>query len=222
MGAGAALVAAAELKGRVAAVVSRGGRPDLAMDFLPQVTSPTSLVVGSLDHDVIALNEQALAALTCSKKLAIVLGAGHLFEEPGTLDIAVDHAANWFKTHLIEPATSRPKPAALPRTDTARSVLRAAAEPLPPIQILPCEVFNQVGFAGPGLTDHIGMEQPIRQGLPKCIRFVSVIGRAQGHLGDGIFGSHALSMPNPSPSARPARVTPRNTRGPGSRCTQPV
>ena len=139
-GAGAALVAAAELKGRVAAVVSRGGRPDLAMDFLPQVTSPTSLVVGSLDHDVIALNEQALAALTCSKKLAIVLGAGHLFEEPGTLDIAVDHAANWFKTHLIEPATSRPKPAALPRTDTARSVLRAGAEPLPPI--------NDPGFAG--------------------------------------------------------------------------
>ena len=71
-GAGAALVAAAELKGRVAAVVSRGGRPDLAMDFLPQVASPTLLVVGSLDHDVIRLNEQALAALTCSKKLEIV------------------------------------------------------------------------------------------------------------------------------------------------------
>jgi erythromycin esterase-like protein/predicted phosphoribosyltransferase/predicted alpha/beta-hydrolase family hydrolase len=132
-GAAAALVAAAELKGRVAAVVSRGGRPDLAIDFLPQVVSPTLLVVGSLDHDVIRLNEQALAVLTCSKKLEIVQGAGHLFEEPGTLDIAVDHAANWFKAHLDAHVTPAIQPAPPPKTDTAGSVLRAAAEPLPPI-----------------------------------------------------------------------------------------
>ena len=132
-GAGAALVAAAELKGRVAAVVSRGGRPDLAMDFLPQVDSPTLLVVGSLDHEVIGLNEQALAALTCEKTLEIVPGAGHLFEEPGTLDIAVDHAAKWFKAHLGAHVTTKPKPAPPPKTDTARFALRTAAEPLPAI-----------------------------------------------------------------------------------------
>ncbi|MGJ5620078.1 erythromycin esterase family protein [Sulfitobacter sp. MF3-043] len=132
-GAGAALVAAAELKGRVAAVVSRGGRPDLAMEFLPQVSSPTLLIVGSLDHDVIRLNEQALVALKCEKKLEIVSGAGHLFEETGTLDSAVDRAANWFKIHLRAQSTTQPKPASPPKTDTARSVLRAAAEPLPHI-----------------------------------------------------------------------------------------
>ncbi|WP_390913777.1 erythromycin esterase family protein [Pseudosulfitobacter sp. SM2401] len=132
-GAGAALVAAAELKSRVAAVVSRGGRPDLAMEFLPQVSSPTLLIVGSLDHDVIRLNKQALIALKCEKKLEIVSGAGHLFEETGTLDSAVDHAANWFKTHLRTQATTQPKPVPPPRTDTVRSVLRAAAEPLPQI-----------------------------------------------------------------------------------------
>ncbi len=132
-GAAAALVAAAELKGRVTAVVSRGGRPDLAMDFLAQVASPTLLIVGSLDHDVIGLNEQALAALTCDKRLKIVPGAGHLFEEAGTLDMAVDHAANWFKTRLGKHVSAKPKPAPLPGTDTARAILRAAAEPLPAI-----------------------------------------------------------------------------------------
>ncbi len=132
-GAAAALVAAAELKGRVAAVVSRGGRPDLAVDYLPQVQSPTLLVVGSRDHDVIRLNEQALAALTCIKRLEIVPGAGHLFEEPETLDIAVGHAADWFKTHLRADIATRPQPAPTPRPDTSHSILRAAAEPLPPI-----------------------------------------------------------------------------------------
>ena len=132
-GAGAALVAAAELKGRVAAVVSRGGRPDLAMDFLSQVDSPTLLIVGSLDHDVILLNEQAIAALTCEKNLEIVSGASHLFEEADTLDRAVDHAANWFKTHLRAEVGGQPKPAPQPVAVTAQSILRAAAEPLPSI-----------------------------------------------------------------------------------------
>ena len=128
-GAGAALVAAAELKGRIAAVVSRGGRPDLAMPFLDEVTSATLLVVGSLDHEVIGLNKLAFADLTCTKKLEIVLGAGHLFEEPGTLDSAIDHAAQWFKTHLRRETAKRPAP----EIATPPALLRAAADPLPPI-----------------------------------------------------------------------------------------
>lgn len=132
-GAGAALVAAAELKRRVAAIVSRGGRPDLAMDLLSQVTSPTLLIVGGQDHDVITLNERALAALTCERKIELVPGAGHQFEEPGTLDHAIHHAVEWFKAHLGGQVTPRPRPDPPPKTDSARSVLRAAAEPLPPI-----------------------------------------------------------------------------------------
>ena len=129
-GAGAALVAAAELKRRVGAVVSRGGRPDLAMVYLPQVSSPTLLVVGGLDHDVIGLNELALAELTCTKKLEIIEGAGHLFEEPSTLDRAVDHAAEWFKTHLRPDSAQQQPPAPRPIKTTAPAILRAAAEPL--------------------------------------------------------------------------------------------
>ena len=132
-GGGAALVAAAELKDRVGAVVSRGGRPDLAMDFLPQVISPTLLIVGSLDRDVIKLNQQALAALTCTKSLEIVPGAGHLFEEAGTLDLAVGHAAEWFKTHLATNPAKRPMPPPPPKPDAAPAILSSAAEALPPI-----------------------------------------------------------------------------------------
>ncbi|PUB12432.1 erythromycin esterase family protein [Yoonia sediminilitoris] len=132
-GAAAALVAAAELRGRVAAVVSRGGRPDLAMAFLPQVSSPTLLIVGGDDHDVITLNQQALAALTCTKKLEIVPGAGHLFEEPGTLDDAIDRAADWFNTHLRKKAFKFPKTPPPTRIETELSILTDAAEPLPAI-----------------------------------------------------------------------------------------
>lgn len=131
-GAAAALVAAAELRGRVGAVVSRGGRPDLAHPYLPQVQSPTLLIVGSLDHDVITLNEQALAALDCEKRLQIVPGAGHLFEEPGTLDLAIGHAGDWFMSHLAPAEVRRPKPAR-PADDGDQTILRAAAEPLPDI-----------------------------------------------------------------------------------------
>lgn len=132
-GAAAALVAAAELRGHVAAVVSRGGRPDLALPFLPQVRASTLLVVGSHDHDVIKLNERALVALSATKKLEIVPGAGHLFEEPGTLDAVIEHAADWFKTHLRFADITPPKPAPPPKADTDLSVLRSAAEPLPDI-----------------------------------------------------------------------------------------
>src|SRR6266446_8012552 len=99
-GGGAALVAAAELGDSVGAVVSRGGRPDLAGDALPKVESPTLLIVGGLDYPVIEMNEAALAHLRCEKELKIVPGATHLFEEPGTLEQVANLAAEWFQQHL--------------------------------------------------------------------------------------------------------------------------
>lgn len=100
-GAAAALVAAAEAGSPVAAVVSRGGRPDLALDWLPDVRAPTLLLVGSLDGPVIDMNRTALAKLETEKRLVVVEGAGHLFEEPGTLDKVIEEAADWFLTHLV-------------------------------------------------------------------------------------------------------------------------
>jgi len=99
-GGGAALVAAAELGDSVGAVVSRGGRPDLAGDALPRVKSPTLLIVGGLDYPVIELNEEALARMRCEKELKIVPGATHLFEEPGTLEEVARLAADWLEKHL--------------------------------------------------------------------------------------------------------------------------
>lgn len=131
-GAGAALVAAAELKDRVALVISRGGRPDLAGDALPQVTAPTLLIVGSKDHEVIDLNEQALRAITCEKKLQIVPGAGHLFEEAGTLDMAIGHTLDWLEKHLAFAEVSAAG-SAVSAAKADLAVLRAAAEPLPAI-----------------------------------------------------------------------------------------
>lgn len=102
-GAAAALVAAATVPDQVHAVVSRGGRPDLAGDHLPKVKAPTLLIVGSRDVPVIPLNEDAFAQLRCEKKLEIVPGASHLFEEPGTLEAAARLASSWFSTHLGKP-----------------------------------------------------------------------------------------------------------------------
>jgi len=100
-GAAAALQAAAEMDGNIAAVVSRGGRPDLAGEVaLGQVIAPTLLIVGSADYDVIELNEQAYALMKCEKKLTLVPGATHLFDEPGTLKEAAQHATNWFIKYL--------------------------------------------------------------------------------------------------------------------------
>ncbi|MFL5136742.1 MAG: dienelactone hydrolase family protein, partial [Microvirga sp.] len=99
-GAAAALVAETLTRHRVAAIVSRGGRPDLAGAALPRVRAPTLLIVGGDDSGVIELNEDALAQLTCEKHLAIVPGAGHLFEEPGTLDQVVALARDWFVPRL--------------------------------------------------------------------------------------------------------------------------
>jgi len=102
-GAAAALVAAAR-EPRVSAIVSRGGRPDLAGRKLAVVTAPTLLIVGGEDREVLELNRQALASLDCEKQLAVVPGATHLFEEPGTLDEAACLAAEWFAKHLQLPA----------------------------------------------------------------------------------------------------------------------
>jgi putative phosphoribosyl transferase len=100
-GAAAALVAAGgEWRGKVRAVVSRGGRPDLAREALAAVSAPTLLIVGGDDQVVIGLNKQALARLTCEKRLEIVPGASHLFEEAGTLEQVAALAADWFKRHL--------------------------------------------------------------------------------------------------------------------------
>ena len=99
-GGAAALVAAAELGTGVKAVVSRGGRPDLAGKSLKLVRSPVLLIVGGFDEQVIELNEQAYALLDCEKDLRIVPGATHLFEEPGTLEEVARLATVWFATHL--------------------------------------------------------------------------------------------------------------------------
>ena len=102
-GGAAALVAAAALGSKVGAVVSRGGRPDLAGRALQQVTSPTLLIVGGSDHAVLALNEQALTQLRCKKDLRVVGGASHLFQEPGKLEHVARLSAEWFQQHLTPP-----------------------------------------------------------------------------------------------------------------------
>ncbi|MGH7184905.1 MAG: dienelactone hydrolase family protein [Pseudomonadota bacterium] len=99
-GAAAALVAAAQSKTGIGAVVSRGGRPDLAGPHLARVRAPTLLIVGGLDTQVIELNREALAELRCEKKIEIVPGATHLFEETGTLDRVIELAGPWFASHL--------------------------------------------------------------------------------------------------------------------------
>ena len=100
-GAGAALIAAVSRPTRVKAIVSRGGRPDLADQAIPAVAAPTLLIVGGRDDVVIALNQMALDQLRCEKHLQIVPGATHLFEEPGTLEQAATLARDWFQLHLV-------------------------------------------------------------------------------------------------------------------------
>src|SRR5439155_1612521 len=99
-GGGAALVAAADRPEQVRAVVSRGGRPDLAGSALPRVQAPTLLIVGGADTVVIALNQLALQELRAEKRLEIVPGASHLFEEPGALEEVARLAADWFLRYL--------------------------------------------------------------------------------------------------------------------------
>jgi len=102
-GAGAALLAASAEEADIAAIVSRGGRPDLAGSrALAHVRAPTLLIVGSHDLPVLKLNRVAMRHMHARTELAIVPGAGHLFEEPGTLDRVIDHAARWFVRHMQE------------------------------------------------------------------------------------------------------------------------
>jgi pimeloyl-ACP methyl ester carboxylesterase len=100
-GAGAALMAAAQLPERVTAVVSRGGRPDLAGEALPAVQAATLLIVGGMDEAVLALNQEALGQLgSTEKELVVVPGSSHLFDEPGKLELVARLAADWFRRHL--------------------------------------------------------------------------------------------------------------------------
>jgi pimeloyl-ACP methyl ester carboxylesterase len=99
-GAAAALIAAAELGDRIGAVVSRGGRPDLAADALRRVSAPTLLIVGGADPTVIQLNREAYAQLVGPKELVVIPGATHLFEEPGALEQVAQAAGEWFEEYL--------------------------------------------------------------------------------------------------------------------------
>lgn len=108
-GGGAALVAASRAAERVSAVVSRGGRPDLAGEALPRVQAPTLLLVGGNDEQVLDLNRRAMRHMRCRVELRIVPGAGHLFEEPGTLDQVVGEAVRWFARHLGGEALEAPQ-----------------------------------------------------------------------------------------------------------------
>lgn len=103
-GAAAALVAASKMGEKIGAIVSRGGRPDLAGAHLSRVGAPTLLIVGGNDAEVIALNRAAMAQLTCEARLEIVPGAGHLFEESGTLDAVIELVRSWFASHLAPEA----------------------------------------------------------------------------------------------------------------------
>ncbi len=114
-GAAAALVAAGVLGDRIGAVVSRGGRPDLAGDILAHVKAPTLLIVGGVDFGVIELNQWALQRLEGEKAIRIVPGATHLFPEPGALDSVIELAADWFERHLVG-KNHRP-----PKSDASRS-----------------------------------------------------------------------------------------------------
>lgn len=105
-GAAAALVAASRSKVPIDAIVSRGGRPDLAGPALGGVAAPTLLIVGGRDPQVLTLNEAAMTQLRCPKRLAVVPGASHLFEEPGTLDQVIELAKQWFTKHLTSRAAA--------------------------------------------------------------------------------------------------------------------
>jgi putative phosphoribosyl transferase len=112
-GAAAALLAAARHPGQIAAIVSRGGRPDLAGEALGSVRAPTLLIAGGNDGVVIELNRQALAELGClEKKLVIIPGATHLFEEPGKLEEVAQVAAEWFAEHFLHAGSAEPGQAA--------------------------------------------------------------------------------------------------------------
>lgn len=142
-GAAALLIAAAELADRLAAIVSRGGRPDMAGRRLSRVISPTLLIVGGNDRHVLKLNQKALASLTCEKLLKVVSGAGHVFEKPGALETVTELAGAWLQHYLV-PNAATPFPASPsslrpPRCRTIRFFKRFARRwsHCPPSMILP-------------------------------------------------------------------------------------
>lgn len=100
-GAAAALVASLERPETIHAIVSRGGRPDLADRILPEIKPPTLLIAGSRDTTVLEINQESFKKLTCEKRLVVIQGATHLFEEPGKLDAVAEHAKKWFQEYLI-------------------------------------------------------------------------------------------------------------------------
>jgi putative phosphoribosyl transferase len=110
-GGAAALWAAAILGDEISAVVSRGGRPDLVYEHLSEVEAPTLLIVGEQDEAVLQLNRDAYEHLTCIRKMAIIPGATHLFEEPGALEKVANLAARWFEVHLSQASESLTHPA---------------------------------------------------------------------------------------------------------------
>lgn len=134
-GAAAALVAAAELPESIAAVVSRGGRPDLAGDALELVRCPTLLIVGGADHGVIELNERARDLIPGVRQMVLVAGAGHLFEEPGALDAVLEHAIAWFSRHLKLKARSLVYERFADRADAGRKLATAVMhlKPVDPV-----------------------------------------------------------------------------------------
>jgi dienelactone hydrolase len=119
-GAAAALIAAAERPAEIRAVVSRGGRPDLAHDALPHVVAPTLLIVGGYDEPVIEMNRDAMRQMTARVELEVVPGATHLFEEPGTLERVMQLAAGWFERYLVDRAGGDTRVRRRIRHDTGR------------------------------------------------------------------------------------------------------
>lgn len=177
-GAGAALVAAADPHVEVAAVVSRGGRPDLAGDALTRVRAPTLLIVGGADEPVIELNQSALSRLRCQKNLVIVPGAGHLFEEPGTLDQVAHYARRWFEQYL--------PPRRFRRTDPVVYRDRREAGQLLAAQLVPYKDSKPIVLALPRGGVPVAFEVAEALEAPLDVVFVRKIGAPhQPELGLG-------------------------------------
>ncbi len=190
-GAAAALVAAAAPRSPVRAIVSRGGRPDLAGAALPRVTAPTQLIVGSLDMRVVELNRMAYDRLTGPKELVIVPGAGHLFEEPGTLAQVQDHATRWFRRYLAgdRPGSPQGSPRVtqepdMPRFEVLFEDRRAAGRQL--AELLRRHRYSDpVVLALPRGGVPVGFEVAEALGAPLDVLIVRKIG-APGHPELGI------------------------------------
>ncbi|PTQ72029.1 erythromycin esterase family protein [Celeribacter persicus] len=211
-GAGAALVAAAELQERIGAVVSRGGRPDLAGGHLADVTAPTLLIVGGDDHEVIALNRKAQGQFSCETMLKIVPDAGHLFDGVGQLETVSEMAADWFAHHLrLPPETVHPKEERhlTDRADIVAAIRRAMhALPAPETPEF-AEVFDQyaaakivlLGEASHGTSEFYRARAAITQRLIEKHGFTLVA--IEGDWPDAaIIDRHIRDLP-PRPSHKP-------------------